>query len=89
VHGSPGGSDQGALMGAFLADAGYRVIAPSGAGYLDTPLTDHNGRPDEQAEIPGAEILRVEDGTHVCVWTDPTSDAIQARIVDFLCAAGG
>jgi pimeloyl-ACP methyl ester carboxylesterase len=29
VHGSPGGCDQGAVMGAFLVPQGFRVIAPS------------------------------------------------------------
>ena len=36
------------------------------------------------SQIPGAEILRVTDGTHVCVWTDYTTDDIQARIARFL-----
>ena len=45
VHGSPGGSDQGALMGGFLAKAGFRVIAPSRPGYLDTPLSDETAAP--------------------------------------------
>ena len=33
---------------------------------------------------PNAEILRVANGTHLCVWTDPTSDEVQARIIDHL-----
>jgi pimeloyl-ACP methyl ester carboxylesterase len=36
------------------------------------------------AAIPASELLAVEDGTHVAAWTDPTSDAIQARIIDHL-----
>jgi len=36
------------------------------------------------ASDAGAEILRVDKRTHLCVWTDPTSDAIKARIVDHL-----
>ena len=36
------------------------------------------------ASIPNAEILRVEKGTHICVWTDPTADDVQARIVEHL-----
>src|SRR5262245_16345959 len=51
VHGSPGGSDQGALMGGFLARSGFRVVAPSRPGYLDTPLTDATATPDEQADV--------------------------------------
>jgi len=31
--------------------------------------------------IAAAEILRVEKGTHLCVWTDPTSADIQRSIV--------
>jgi hypothetical protein len=34
--------------------------------------------------LPDAEIVRVENGTHLCVWTDPTSDEIQARIIAHL-----
>jgi pimeloyl-ACP methyl ester carboxylesterase len=51
VHGTPGGSDQGTLMTAFLVDAGFRVIAPSRPGYHATPLTDSNGTPDAEAEL--------------------------------------
>ena len=36
------------------------------------------------SRIAGAEILRVEGGTHICTWTDATSDAIQGRIVEAL-----
>jgi pimeloyl-ACP methyl ester carboxylesterase len=51
VHGSPGGCDQGAVMGAFLESRGFRVIAVSRPGYLRTPLTDSNRGPDEQADL--------------------------------------
>jgi hypothetical protein len=34
--------------------------------------------------LPHAEILRVQDGTHLCMWTDPTSNEIQARIIAHL-----
>lgn len=37
-HGAPGGYDQALLIGESLADAGYRVIAPSRPGFLRTPL---------------------------------------------------
>ncbi len=36
------------------------------------------------AAIPRSELLAVENGTHVAAWTDPTSDAIQARIAGHL-----
>ncbi|MGH9280425.1 MAG: alpha/beta fold hydrolase [Acidimicrobiales bacterium] len=51
VHGSPGGADQGALMGAFLVGSGFRVIAPSRPGYRDTPLADTVATPDQQADL--------------------------------------
>jgi pimeloyl-ACP methyl ester carboxylesterase len=38
------------------------------------------------ATLPSAELHRVEGGTHVTAWTDPTSDAIQERIATFLTA---
>jgi len=50
VHGSPGGSDQGLLMGRFLAEAGNRVVAPSRPGYLATPLREDNGSAGATAE---------------------------------------
>ncbi len=51
AHGSPGGSDQGALMGRFLVKAGFRVVAPSRPGYPGTPLTDANGSAAGTAEL--------------------------------------
>lgn len=51
VHGSPGGSDQGALMGAFLVDAGFRVVAPARPGYPGTELDDTNATPEAQAAL--------------------------------------
>ena len=51
VHGSPGGCDQGAVMGAFLVPRGFRVIAPSRPGYLKTPLREPVKTPDQQADL--------------------------------------
>lgn len=51
VHGSPGGCDQGRLMGEFLAKAGFRVIAISRPGFLSTPLSDHVSSPQQQADL--------------------------------------
>jgi pimeloyl-ACP methyl ester carboxylesterase len=51
VHGSPGGSDQGTLMGRFLVEAGFRVVAPSRPGYPGTPLSEANGSPEGTAEL--------------------------------------
>jgi pimeloyl-ACP methyl ester carboxylesterase len=52
-------------------------------GTVDTDVPPEHSE-HALAEIPGAEILRVDDGTHVSVWTDPTSDAIQSRIAEFV-----
>ncbi len=54
VHGSPGGCDQGAVMGDFLASQGFRVIAVSRPGYLGTPLTDALRTPDQHADLERA-----------------------------------
>ena len=51
VHGSPGGSDQGLLLGRFLVTAGFRVIAPSRPGYLGTPLAESNGSAEGTADL--------------------------------------
>ncbi len=51
VHGTPGGSDQGTLMGRFLVDAGFRVVAPSRPGYLGTPLEHDDGTPERTAAL--------------------------------------
>jgi pimeloyl-ACP methyl ester carboxylesterase len=61
IHGSPGGSDAGLLMGRFLAAAGCRVIAPSRPGYLGTPL-GIGGTIDSQADLHAAllDALGVE-----------------------------
>ena len=52
-------------------------------GTVDTDV------PPEHSEhahdtLPTSDIIRVEGGTHIATWTDPTSDDIQARIVDHL-----
>jgi pimeloyl-ACP methyl ester carboxylesterase len=51
THGSPGGCDQGAVMGEFLVEQGFRVIAISRPGYLGTPLTDDLKTPDQQSDL--------------------------------------
>lgn len=54
VHGTPGGADQGALMGRFLVDTGFRVVAPSRPGYLSTPLSEATAAPAAQAGLHAA-----------------------------------
>lgn len=56
VHGSPGGSDQGALMAESLLRAGLRAIVPSRPGYLGTPLTDVNRTIDGSADALAAQM---------------------------------
>ena len=38
-------------MGGLLVPAGFRVIAPSRPGYLDTPLTEATATPDQHADL--------------------------------------
>lgn len=49
VHGAGGGFDQGLEIGAVLAQSGFRVIAPSRFGYLQTPLP-RDASPTAQAD---------------------------------------
>lgn len=70
VHGSPGGCDQGQLLGRFLLDEGFRVIAPSRPGYLGTALTDDNATPDAQAALHLALLDALGlDGVPVLCWS--------------------
>jgi len=82
VHGSPGGSDQGRLIGAFLVARGFRVISPSRPGYHGTALTDDNARPDQQAamELALMEGLGIDRFAVAC-WSGggPSSYALVAR----------
>ena len=72
----------------------FPEIGDLGLSRISTPTLLVHGAADsdvhpEQSEnaikqLPNAEIMRVETGTHLCVWTDPTSDDIQARIIAHL-----
>jgi pimeloyl-ACP methyl ester carboxylesterase len=52
-------------------------------GTIDTDVppacSDH-----AQERLPASELIPVENGTHLAVWTDPSSDDLQARIVEHL-----
>ncbi|MEI6278876.1 MAG: alpha/beta hydrolase [Verrucomicrobiae bacterium] len=48
-HGSPGGFDQAMLYGSALSEAGFRIVAPSRPGYLQTPLST-GLTPENQAD---------------------------------------
>jgi pimeloyl-ACP methyl ester carboxylesterase len=82
VHGSPGGCDQGALMTQFVVEAGFRVVAPSRPGYLDTPLTDDNATPEQQAalELALVDSLGIDDLRLMC-WSGggPSTYLLAAR----------
>ena len=72
----------------------FPEIDDLGLSSISTPTLLVHGTADsdvhpEQSEnalqhVPNAEILRVENGTHLCVWTDPISDEVQARIIAHL-----
>ena len=82
VHGSPGGCDQGAVMGAFLVPRGFRVIALSRPGFLKTPLAETMKSPDQQADLELAlmDSLGVERFGVVC-WSGggPSSYRLAAK----------
>lgn len=52
-------------------------------GTVDTDVPpEHSDR--ALAAIAGATIHRIENGTHIAVWTDPTADEVQAAVVAHL-----
>jgi pimeloyl-ACP methyl ester carboxylesterase len=52
-------------------------------GRVDTDVTPEHSE-FAAAQIPGAQLEWVERGGHLAVFTDHDSDALQARILDFL-----
>jgi len=64
-----------------LGSVGAPTLLVHGTADTDVP-PEHSER--ALHAVDGAEIVRVDRGTHLCVWTDPTSEGIQARIVDHL-----
>jgi pimeloyl-ACP methyl ester carboxylesterase len=69
-----------------IGDLGLSSISTSTLLVHGTADSDVHPEQSEHAleHLPNAEILRVVNGTHLCVWTDPTTDDIQARIVAHL-----
>lgn len=55
LHDAPGGFDAGLALGAHLADAGMRVLAPSRPGYLRTPLGT-GPHPEQAADALAAAL---------------------------------
>lgn len=85
LHGSPGGSDQGALMGGFLAARGFRVIAPSRPGYLGTPFADTLKTPDAQSDLELALMDALDVGQFgVMCWSGggPSSYRLSSKHPD-------
>ncbi len=69
-----------------IGDLGLdKITAPT---LLVHGTADSDVRPDQTEnaaqQIPNAEVIRVQKGTHLCVWTDPTSEDIQGRITALL-----
>jgi pimeloyl-ACP methyl ester carboxylesterase len=64
-----------------LGDVQAPVLLVHGTADADVG-PEHSDR--ALAALPEAELLSVDGGTHLATWTDPTSDSIQARIVDAL-----
>jgi pimeloyl-ACP methyl ester carboxylesterase len=72
----------------------YRNLGDLGLSGVSAPTllvhgtADSDVHPDQSEraleQLPNADIVRVANGTHMCVWTDPTSDDVQARIIDHL-----
>ncbi len=64
-----------------LAGIEVPVLLVHGTADADVPpaYSDH-----ALEQLPKADLLPVDGGTHLAAWTDPTSDAVQARIVDAL-----
>lgn len=81
VHGTPGGCDQGALMGEFLVDAGMRLIAPSRPGYLETPLSDDLATPAQQSGLHAAlmDSLGIDQFALMC-WSGGGPSSYQLAI---------
>jgi len=70
----------------IIADLGLRDIrvpVPLVHGTADSDV--HPDQSEHALELlPNVEIDRIPLGTHLAVWTDPISDAVQARIIDRL-----
>ena len=72
----------------------FPIIGDLGLSNVSAPTllvhgtADSDVHPDQSEsglkQLLNAELMRVENGTHLCVWTDPTSDDIQERIAAHL-----
>ncbi|MHB9133563.1 MAG: alpha/beta fold hydrolase [Armatimonadota bacterium] len=68
LHGAMGGYDQSLLLARTIGDAGFRYIAVSRPGYLDTPLTSGK-TPEQQADLCAGllDVLGIETATVMAV----------------------
>jgi pimeloyl-ACP methyl ester carboxylesterase len=64
-----------------LPGVGTNTLLVHATADSDVPY-DHSE--NALAQLPNADLVRIEHGTHVSAWTDPDSEAIQACIADFL-----
>lgn len=73
-------------MSNFLTDAGFRVLSVSRPGYLHTPLTDHNGTPDGQADLWAVLVdeLKIAGKVGVVCWAGggPSSYRFAVKYAD-------
>lgn len=71
-----------------------KLINDLGLSKIKTPTLLLHGTvdtdvPPEYSEyahehIAGAKLIHIKDGNHFAVWTDPTSDEVQEKIIEFL-----
>lgn len=64
-----------------LASIAAPTLLVHGTADADVP-PDHSDH--AAASIAGSELLPVADGTHLAAWTDPASEAVQARVATHL-----
>lgn len=89
LHGILGGYDQAALIGAPLAQAGFRTISISRPGYLRTPLLPGGNTPEQQADAMAALLESLDiPRVSIVAWSAGGPIALQfaARYPDRLAA---
>lgn len=86
ISGRKTGVDNDVKQLAAITDLGLnRITAPALLvhGAVDTDVEPENS--DYARErIPGAELLTIDKGTHLAVWTATEAEQIQSKIADFL-----
>lgn len=78
LHGSPGGIDQAELIGEFLLDNGFSVVALSRPGYGGTPMLTGLESPAGQADLVAALLDALGIGrTAVFAWSGGGPAAVE------------